>query len=1669
VADPLQLILEAVTDGFDKSLKSSEGSVKSFERTTTESMGGVKAAIEGLEGTTKEFSHLFGELAEAFAGGEIIEFLKGFVEAAEDDQRALEGLQDALANSKNASQGSAEGMEAFGKALAHQSGNTIPAVISAMQKFVSMGATQDQAQKLTAISADVAAARHMSLSAAAQGLARAIQSGSVPALARLGLTYADVNMKTASMTQAIDALGEKYRGFASKVADNTLEGQFSRLTGDLDALKAAFGAPLLEPLTQLVKNLDNFVLTAERLSPQAKILIDAVVGISGAFLALIAILPLAARAGTIVVDSFVNVGKAFGAITGLGRSAGAGATEAAAGVERTGAFAEAATAGVNALAAAIERLNITMGGTAAASAEAAAGEAAVGTAAMDAGEAVAAGAEIAEASNPIGWIILLVTAVIAAVVAIVTHWDACVKAFQAASRGIASVCAYIVDLFHGLMGDVGKIIDGLFLMFQGIPNACSIMGKELSVVLGAVVGFFREAFAGIIAMAQEQIRGFQVFASDLSSIWNGIVTNVSAFARSVISILSTMVDWVVQHMPAQFRAGLSEVVGGIEDAEARIAKAAHDAGATGGKALAAGLASAKGAWNAVLDYFHKVTTLGPAPETTVDTSGSVGDLSDFDRPTKEKKTKDESGKQEKSKIDALKEALAERLELYKAHVDAVKAALDILSAKEDEVNAHVGPDGPTKAQSAQLDSLDAQKIEQTQKLRAALNAQQQEEVNGLSMLETERAKIANNPAMAAQYREISSLIRAQQKAISDLAVEAIRTNVTEAQIDKERQKRHEDEMRRKAEEKKAAEEAQRALTDAISGYAEEQYQSQTAIERANREKPLTQTGQALQAANDNVQDAQHAQMLADALVAAALAAKQKAEADLASITDAAQRKAAEQAAQAATNAYIQALTAATKAQTNLTLAQIQQQTATDANAPQNIFQNLGQAIQKSVPALNTFIDALHNSAQSGINPWTALLQELIENSKAFKDIIQIIGNIFNILGQILDAFLLPIINVLDKVLTFFANGIIAIYNLFAELVGVLGIHIEKLKYINTLLGDLGNKTEPLLDVVHDLPTLKEYASGSWGPLTSEDPQNSQQDSLFDAVQTQTNDQTSWFTRLIEIGAALLVIDWLTHGKFFADMGNFVQSILKGGQNTTASVLEVVGGVGLLTANSKGILGFIEKILGVLLIIQGLFGAFSASSGGGLLGSLLNIFKNGFGGGSNAVTNFANSIGDDPATDAGLWDAATDPSGAAAAGTAGAADSAAGFGDSIGLDSATDDEMTDAVTDASSAASGASGLGQWLSKTGALNTLAVGLAGDEFGQFLAKMLGENSGNAQIGGAALGTAGGIVGTIFGGPVGGMIGAGLGGLIGNLVGGLFGPHWGNDPDIDYPDRSADAATFGQVTADLKGSSGVSGTNYTENSTMNQDLGGEDMIQFMKIQLSKGMKSFMKDTGLTAADYQTDLGLFGADATGGNGASDLQYGTHIGQEKVAGGDGQWSDWMTLGKAAYAAVNGFTSKLTAANAATTGTGTGATNGIGNGAPLIQGNNMANPTAAAMSAASTSAGGSVTDAFTTGLTVATQALSTFSNAIATGLTAATKAASPPSSSGGIGSSAMAAALLGGGAMKGTPEKGRFPGSITVNQNNAFGDVMVDDLESLNNALGRAATIAKRAYAYTSYS
>jgi hypothetical protein len=273
------------------------------------------------------------------------------------------------------------------------------------------------------------------------------------------------------------------------------------------------------------------------------------------------------------------------------------------------------------------------------------------------------------------------------------------------------------------------------------------------------------------------------------------------------------------------------------------------------------------------------------------------------------------------------------------------------------------------------------------------------------------------------------------------------------------------------------------------------------------------------------------------------------------------------------------------------LTNLQMQQSQSSSAVNNALVGLAQQIA------GPLVDAFKLVTEQAVNPLVAIFITLISQTRSFQDIMNVFAQIMRVIAAILDAFR-PVIDLLLGILIGVVDVFIALYNVVRMVLSLFGIQLVKLQALTDSLGALDTTVKPLVQVVHDLPTINQYNAGVTGDLSIP-----QQDSpLVPAIENNTQS-------LLKLGTVLgTLIGIFVAGNFISNIGGFFQGLQKIGSdisnfwdNVTSQwssgmktgvddfvtgFAEIVAGLDLINNHTGGILGFLEKLVGYLSVFEG---------------------------------------------------------------------------------------------------------------------------------------------------------------------------------------------------------------------------------------------------------------------------------------------------------------------------------------------------------------------------------------------------------------------------------------------------------------------------------------------------
>lgn len=226
----LTLKLLADTADFQKKLEAGSKDVDSIGERVTEF--GKKAA-----------------LAFAAAGAAVGAFAVSAVKAAAEDEAAQKQLANTILATTNATAQQVAGVEQYIKQTSIAIGVTDDQLRPAFARLVRSTKDVEEAQKLTNLALDIAAATGRPLESVANALGRAYD-GNTTALGRLGLGLDATVLKSKDIDAIFNTLTNTFGNFAENEALST-EKQMERVKIALDEAKESIGAALLPVVQEL--------------------------------------------------------------------------------------------------------------------------------------------------------------------------------------------------------------------------------------------------------------------------------------------------------------------------------------------------------------------------------------------------------------------------------------------------------------------------------------------------------------------------------------------------------------------------------------------------------------------------------------------------------------------------------------------------------------------------------------------------------------------------------------------------------------------------------------------------------------------------------------------------------------------------------------------------------------------------------------------------------------------------------------------------------------------------------------------------------------------------------------------------------------------------------------------------------------------------------------------------------------------------------------------------------------------------------------------------------------------------------------------------------------------------------------------------------------------------
>jgi hypothetical protein len=606
--------------------------------------------------------------------------------------------------------------------------------------------------------------------------------------------------------------------------------------------------------------------------------------------------------------------------------------------------------------------------------------------------------------------------------------------------------------------------------------------------------------------------------------------------------------------------------------------------------------------------------------------------------------------------------------------------------------------------------------------------------------------------------------------------------------------------------------------------------------------------------------------------------------------------------------YNAALAALTGSSTALALAQANLDTtnkAEDANAKSLTLSLDKMAKQVAGPLYDAIV-----SIQHGMNPLQALFEELFTKSKSFNDIMIILGKVVDQVARIFDA-MRPVIDFLLGMLVGIVNVFLSLYNVIVTLLNVFGLGIEKIKLVTDSLTAMNNAVVPVLQIIHDVPTINQYNANDMNNLHAQTNPQSDLLSGFDKMSSKLGEIAGTLlaiyaiTRIIAayeaakgagglLGAFKSVWNQITGGGNSSQIGpdtygtpadtsganNWGFGTGPYGTGDPAGITpdvgaDIVGGnsapleqnTAAITTQSQLIADQTTATQQTNAAVQSLTTQAQNTLSADGKSQMVDAYPNStlaqsVGSGSNAPTDTSTGTTSGSAA-RGVGNIGTAVASIAAVGALVA--SAKGGLTSFAETLTNQGELSTLLKGGASILGESSALGGALGKLGGkLGGISAGvaMAGNVIGGMLNKGMGGNATDAQL----LGNIGGTVGTIFGGP----LGAAIGSIAGEVLGGMFGPRAptaNNAPD--QVGAQINGEDYGQAIANLQGS-GLNGTaQMTANNAQYSAQNGDQFLKTISDYIAGGGSAL--DASLKS-EFSGATGIIG----GKNGILDLANGVN-------------------------------------------------------------------------------------------------------------------------------------------------------------------------------------------------
>lgn len=282
----LQIPITAAIDGFKAQMEQVKGHVSSAMSGVRDAMGAVGLVAAG--------------------------YLKGAIENAVKAQTSTERLKIMLENqgqSWNTAKGSVDN---FVSGIKNMSVHTGGEAKDALQTLLSKHVSLNEAMKMQIPITELAAAKHISLSEAANVLADA-ENGRTRGLVSMGILTKDELKTNMSMDEILGRIQQRYKGL-SEAEMNTLPGQIALIKRNFTELSTSIGTVLLPYITKLAEYMKGLSDNIKKLSPDTISLIAHILAATAAVGTLVGGMSVIQKVGGILTPVLSGLGINIGAI-----------------------------------------------------------------------------------------------------------------------------------------------------------------------------------------------------------------------------------------------------------------------------------------------------------------------------------------------------------------------------------------------------------------------------------------------------------------------------------------------------------------------------------------------------------------------------------------------------------------------------------------------------------------------------------------------------------------------------------------------------------------------------------------------------------------------------------------------------------------------------------------------------------------------------------------------------------------------------------------------------------------------------------------------------------------------------------------------------------------------------------------------------------------------------------------------------------------------------------------------------------------------------------------------------------------------------------------------------------------------------------------------------------